>query len=441
MDPLEHGPPPVRAQPRVRGPLRAAAGLAVAAGIAGCASPAPPRPPSLRLPAVVRTLTAERTGDIVTLRFALPQRTTDNLPLRERALGLRVCRELEPGPCDPVAGMPATLPVVTGAGPAPGSVVLTDTLRGQFAQGPPRLMGYRVELANSHGRAAGFSEPAWIAAGSAPAPVTGFAVSGSRLGVLLTWQPSPPDAGRILFERESLRQDGAPASPGTTPQPPAAVLLRPDPAAPPDNRWMLDTGAAEQVPYRYTAFRERDVRLEGHVLTQRSERTPAADFTLRDVFPPPAPTDLTAAPFFGAGPETANPPAAGQSAAPDSVYAVDLIWQPVEDTGLAGYNIYRQPLSVSGQPEEARVRLNASPVPLPGFHDTTAVRGRSYRWSVTAVDRKGNESAPATTEVDPAATLPPPLPLPAPRRRPHGPMKPYGASHSAPTPAPAAAGR
>src|ERR1700761_2776732 len=69
--------------------------------LTGCANPGPPRPPSLRLPEPARALTADRIGDSVTLSFTLPHRTTDGLPIREKSLGLRVCRELEHTACIP----------------------------------------------------------------------------------------------------------------------------------------------------------------------------------------------------------------------------------------------------------------------------------------------------------------------------------------------------
>jgi fibronectin type 3 domain-containing protein len=66
---------------------------------------------------------------------------------------------------------------------------------------------------------------------------------------------------------------------------------------------------------------------------------------------------------------------------------VDLIWAPNTDADLAGYNIYRH--EQGGQP----MKINSEPVKTPVFRDATAVGGKKYFYSITAVDLRGNESA------------------------------------------------
>src|SRR6202453_2038290 len=70
-----------------------------------CASPGPPRPPSLRLPLVVKDLTAERVGDEVHLQWTTPEKTTDKLPIKG-ALTAEICRDptpaASPSTCTPV---------------------------------------------------------------------------------------------------------------------------------------------------------------------------------------------------------------------------------------------------------------------------------------------------------------------------------------------------
>ena len=80
-----------------------------------------------------------------------------------------------------------------------------------------------------------------------------------------------------------------------------------------------------------------------------------------------------------------------------------MIWQPVDDAGLGGYNVYRQALDAKGAAVGARQRLNSVPVKLPGYHDalSAAMSGTRYRYSVTAVDAKGNESGACETTLEP----------------------------------------
>jgi hypothetical protein len=61
---------------------------------------------------------------------------------------------------------------------------------------------------------------------------------------------------------------------------------------------------------------------------------------------------------------------------------------------LAGYNVYRETVGAAG----GATKLNDAPVVLPGFRDATANAATRYRYRVTAVDKKGNESG-ATTYV------------------------------------------
>jgi hypothetical protein len=51
------------------------------------------------------------------------------------------------------------------------------------------------------------------------------------------------------------------------------------------------------------------------------------------------------------------------------------------------------------------VKINSEPVKTPAFRDTTAVGGKRYFYSVTAVDLRGNES---THSEDASETVPGP---------------------------------
>jgi fibronectin type 3 domain-containing protein len=67
---------------------------------------------------------------------------------------------------------------------------------------------------------------------------------------------------------------------------------------------------------------------------------------------------------------------------------IDLIWAPVTDVDLDGYNVYRR--EEGGGPA---VKLNAEPVKAPAYRDTTVISRKHYLYSVSAVDVRGNESA------------------------------------------------
>jgi fibronectin type 3 domain-containing protein len=66
---------------------------------------------------------------------------------------------------------------------------------------------------------------------------------------------------------------------------------------------------------------------------------------------------------------------------------IDLIWAPVTDADLAGYNVYRH------EPGSTPEKLNSDLVKAPAYRDMKVVKGRTYIYSVSAVDVRGNESA------------------------------------------------
>jgi hypothetical protein len=387
---------------------------AIGLGMVGCASPGPPRAPSLNLPGSPAELTATRRGDIVELRFNLPQRSTDHLPLPHTGISAQLCRSVDPGACLPIAGFaPQTFLPTTNNHAT--SAVLRDTLPPSFTSGPPHLISYRVQLSNAQGHTAGYSDAVYTLAGAAPQPVEDLAARSSRLGIVLSWNPTADDHTQIAFRREDLSPK-PPATPKpsptntarTKPTVPTATHAQqsddanitwlgiatmpdantPDIATPTVTGALLDTTALADTSYRYTAERRRTVQLGGRTLEILSNRSATVLFTLHDTYPPPPPTDLSAASFA--------------STTGSSNLEVDLIWQPVDDPGLAGYNIYRQFLDSSGTPTAPIVRLNKSPVHLPAFHDelpSLATPSR-YLYKVSSIDTKNNESQAATTTLE-----------------------------------------
>jgi len=385
----------------------AATAFALALLTTGCASPGVPRSPSLNLPGSVTDFSALRRGADVDLHFTLPQHNTDHLPLRAATLSATVCRAVDKGKCVPIDALSAkSFPRLTNDHPT--IATLHDTLPAELTSGSPRVISYRVELFNPAGHTAGFSDPTYTAAGTAPPEVEGFSVQGSRLGTVLSWNSAAPDTSQVAVRREDVNRkllppplpSNAPARTKSTSSGATKTSSANDPnvvwlsAAPPladapaptRANILLDDNALADVPYSYAAERRRSVQLGGRTIEMRSGLSTAIPFTLHDTYPPPVPTDLTAASF------------AVSNTDPSAGFAVDLIWQPVNDATLAGYNIYRQPLDPAGTPTSPPHRLNTTPIRLPAYHDIipTATDQR-YRYSVTSVDAKGNESAASVT--------------------------------------------
>jgi len=107
------------------------------------------------------------------------------------------------------------------------------------------------------------------------------------------------------------------------------------------------------------------------------------EVTARDLFPPSAPEGLIV---------TLIPAQAASGNFPASPAYLELSWAIAAEHDVAGYNVYR---SETGG--EAGKRQNADLLPTPAFRDMNVAPGKTYYYTVTAVDRAGNESAPSTT--------------------------------------------
>jgi hypothetical protein len=362
----------------------------------GCASPGPPRAPSLRLPVIVKDLTAERVGDEVHLHWTTPEKTTDDLPIKG-SLTAEICRDpassSSPQPCTSVKRLAVQ----------PGPSQASDTLPSALTLDPVTLLAYRVRILNANERSAGPSPVAFAAAGATPPPVEDLRATTVRAGVMLEWRQQPSTAS---VELDRLLE-GAPTptkapkpKPGPKPSPnptkkstrktspppaqptPAALVevkLQTPPSQASDVGGTIDRTAQFGETYRYTAHRVRAVTLSGHSLKLRSPASPPVVVLLKDTFPPAPPTGLAAVPG-GATPADAS---------------IDLSWDPDTDADLAGYIVYRQQVNSTGALTGPVTRLNAAPVVGPAYRDQTAVPGKTFAYRVTAVDTVGNESAPS----------------------------------------------
>jgi hypothetical protein len=377
---------------------------------AGCASPGPPRAPSLNLPQQVSDLAADRTGDTVELRFTVPRFSTDKTLLydpKHHHTSIRgvVCREVDHRDCAAVASIQPTLTAVPRT-----PFTFKDKLPAVLTSGSPHLIGYRVEFFNDLGSSAGKSQPAFTVSGPTPGPVSDLHAEGTRHGVLLQWT-APNTSGEVLLNRVALAPKPVlqpkPATPSKSSARASGSAIKHDDRD--DQIWLatnsaegrtLDSTVVAGEPYRYTAVRRTLVTIGTRTFDLRSAPSAPIDFTLSETYPPDAPTAFTAVGF-----QPPTPP--GATEAPH--FAVDLIWQPVDNSiaaqlapPIAGYNIYRETLDAQGHPTNTRTRLNPAAVPVPGYQDTTADTDTRYRYSVTAVDGKGNESASATVTLDPS---------------------------------------
>jgi hypothetical protein len=335
--------------------------LALCALFSGCGTPGAPQPPSLNLPDPVEDLSAVRAGNTVTLIWTNPKRNTDKTTIKQQ-IKARVCRNESSGACVVIGQDYAVDPEKSGG--------YVDALAGSLATGPPRPVGYTVELINRKGRSAGVSNAASVLAGEAPRQIKGLQAEVRKQGVVVSWTADGEDAA-VRLHRKLL---SAPANAEHGPLAPA-----PEPV---EQRLLVDTAAKQAraidrtvrfgETYEYRAQRVSQVELNGKTLELAGEISEPVDIEVKDVFPPEVPTGLAAVATAG---ENGQGP------------AVDLNWPPNTESDLAGYVVYRR----EGDGNWQRI----SPATLgiaPAFHDAEVQPGHTYSYAVSAVDKGGHES-------------------------------------------------
>jgi hypothetical protein len=380
--------------------------LAVSAALvlAGCAAVGPPRPPSLELPKPPTDLRAVRKGDRVILTWSVPTLTTDHATVR--SLGsTRICRATEPilkdcgvpvGEAAPARGEPKSSPASTPqpsnasspasipptSAPSSSSRIASRAVKGGqktatsytdalfSADLRPELFGlatYAVEVLNANGRGAGLSNQVRVRLAPTLRPPPDFSAEVTGQGVVLTWRSAlvefaNPNPVSFVY-RVYRRAEGGKAN-----------LVGEVPALGKMNLSLTDSSIEWEQTYYYHV--EAVTKIAGDNTADRKKIEVEGDDSAEvkvfahDVFPPAVPTELQAV-FSGPGQQP----------------AIDLVWAPVTDVDLAGYNVYRR------EGGGAVVRINTEQVKTPAYRDGSVAAGKSYLYSVSAVDVRGNESA------------------------------------------------
>jgi len=330
--------------------------LGAAVMLTGCASIGPPQPPSLDLPKPPADLRAVRKGDHVVLTWTAPASTTDRRTIRK--LGLtRICRgtDAKLTGCETAVGSVAAS---AGGRTSATKVSYSDPLPKEVAsEDPAGFVTYAVEVLNVDGRDAGLSNQVRVSTLlTLPAPQD-FRAAVTGKGVVLNWSDSaaahPPALHSVV--RVYRRVEGN------------AEWTVVGSVAVGDEGSLTDSNIQWEKRYEYRA---ETVTVISPELQIEGDDSPEVKVFAHDVFPPATPAGLQA---VYSGP--------GQAA------FVDLIWAPVSDLDLDGYNVYRH------EEGAAPVKVNAWVVKVPAYRDGNVVAGKTYFYSVSAMDVRGNESA------------------------------------------------
>lgn len=354
--------------------------LILSALLTGCGAPGEPTPPSPPIPVAISDLAAQQSGDAVQLTFTLPAKaiTGDRLTSPPQ---IEILRETLPASGLPDAKSFRVVDTV------PGSLTLNYISGGQIRFDDPispeetkahpgELLGYLVRTRTSPKRASADSNLVSVRVFEVPEHISTVEARVTESAVELTWPASSRTSGGNPIKLAGYRVYRGELDPAS------ADAASHDLAKAKWKSPLTLLGSPEAASYRDTTFDFGKTYLylvrsiltaEDHPL-ESSDSNPAI-VSPRDTFPPAAPQGLVAAAF----------PAAAQGA-----FHVDLSWSINLETDLAGYRVYR-----SEQEGTLGGIVTPELLPTPAYSDTYVVSGHRYWYTVTALDRVGNESAPS----------------------------------------------
>lgn len=354
--------------------------------LASCAQTGPPLPPSLELPKPPTDLHASRKGNRVTLSWSEPTLTTDRQSVRYLGPTL-VCRRLESNPSQtemtecgtPAALLPPPSPPPQKRGsrrpaapksdsPRPAPQTYADTLPAAVqTQDPSAELTYAVEVLNRSARGAGVSNRVHVSAILTLPPPSNLAAELTDDGVVLTWTSAGVSEGtpgvqlryRIYRRDESSGKD---ALAGEVPVPSTESATH-----------FTDASFEWEKTYLYRITAVSIIKRPDSEVQVEGDDTAPVLVIAHDVFPPAVPAGVQAI-YSGEGQKP----------------FIDLIWAPVTNVDLAGYNVYRA--ETNGAAVQGAVKLNSELVKSPSYRDNAVASGKTYTYSVSAVDVRGNES-------------------------------------------------
>ena len=352
---------------------------------AGCGAPGEPVPPSPPVPAAIKDLATHQAGDGVELSFTLPSTSVsgEKLPASPAVEILRGAVKPDGSADAKSFRVVYTIPgALVGNYQADDRISFIDPIAPEETKAHSgRALAYVVRTRASQKRASPDSNVVSVRVYPVAAPIASVEARITESAVELSWPaPAATAAGDPVSTTSGYRIYRSEIHPSASPSPPPGLppgKLESHPAllAASESNSYRDTSVVFEHTYVYTV--RSVIQVEGNEV-ESSDSQPVT-ITPRDTFPPAAPQSLVAALLPGSEPGTV---------------LVDLSWSINLETDLAGYRVYR-----SEQEGTRGQLLTPELLPTPAVRDTSVLPGHRYWYTVTAVDRAGNESAPSAAVV------------------------------------------
>ena len=360
--------------------------------LAGCGAPGEPTAPSPPVPTPVSDLVAHQQGNGVQLIFTLPVRTVTGARLAEPP-AIEIFRgslKANGAPDDksfkPVYTIPGAL---AESYSLQGKIQFTDPLPAETLRAQPGARyAYRVRTRAAKKKDSADSNTVIAEVFPVADKIAAIEVRVTQSAIELSWSvpgiPSDAKPGELLSGYAIYRGelDSAATAPVTS------ELADAKWKSPPNILASSETNAYSDTLFEFGktyVYRVRSIVLARGNSIESDDSAPVI-ITPRDTFPPAPPENVVAAEIQGA----------------DGSITVDLSWSINLETDLAGYRVYRsEQHGERGTPQNAELLLS------PAYRDTSVEQTHQYWYTVTAVDRTGNESGPSEAVL---ADLTKPLP-------------------------------
>jgi len=360
---------------------------------AGCGAPGEPVPPTPPVPLAITDLAAHQAGDGVQLTFTLPTKSIagDRLVAPPAVEIVRGTPKADGSPDAKSFRVVYTIPgSLVENYVSESRVKFIDPISpAEVRAHPGAAFVYVVRTRASKKRASANSNAVSARVFPVPEAIAHIEVQFTEAAIELSW-PAPtrtsggdPLSGFSGYRIYRGELDASSAEAASTDlskakwKSPLTLLTASD-----ENGYrdaLFDFGKT------YAYIVRSVVLVDGNAL--ESSDSAAAIVSPRDTFPPAAPQNLVAVVLSGATP---------------GPLVVDLSWSINLETDLAGYRVYR-----SEEQSPRGVLITPELLLAPAYRDTSVEPGHRYWYSVTAVDRAGNESgASAAVAVDVAKPSP-----------------------------------
>jgi hypothetical protein len=360
--------------------------LFVSMVVVGCGAPGEPSPPAPPIASAVTDLAARQVGDGAELTFTLPARTVSGDRLTSSP-AVEILRGVTKPDGSPDAKSFHVVDTIPGAlvenYSSKSTFEFIDSIPPEETKAHPGAsVAYRVRTRLSQKRASADSNTVIVRVFSVPERISSIEAHVAESAIELNWSaPTRTSAGDSLAGVSGYRLyrgelDPAAAASAADKDPSKLKwLFKPTLLASPDSNSYQDMAFEFGKTYGYIV---RSVILVESKPIESGDSVPTV-ITPVDIFPPAPPKGLIAAVLPGST---------------SGSVLVDLSWSISPETDLAGYRVYR-----SEQQDTRGQLLNPELLPTPAVRDNSVQPGHRYWYSVTAVDRAGNESAPSALVV------------------------------------------